>query len=224
MCEYSPFDIFQWLPEQARQAFLGIVRHKRFDDGRAIYMQGDPGEEMYRLISGSVRLSVMRQDGRELLYLIFEPGDCFGAVSVVDEEPRAHTAMAQGDTELQVLRRNAFHELRGRHPEFNDALLKLISRYMRLLSDYFAGSTLDELPRRVARRLVEASSSFGAATERGTRVSIRFPQGEIALMVGASRQSVNKVLQQFQEDGLITVEYGSMLIHDLDRLRRMTDR
>ena len=203
------------------EAFLGAVKTRRFAHGSAIYTQSERGSEMYRLLSGSVRLSVMRHDGRELLYMMFEPGDCIGAVSVVDDEPRPHTATAQGDVEAQVLRRDVFERLRVVHPEFNDALLRLISRYMRFLSDYFAGSTLDELPQRVARRIVEASTSFGVASARGIRVAVRLPQGEIALMVGASRQSVNKVVQQFQEEGLLSVEYGTLLVHDLDRLRRI---
>jgi len=219
MLQYSPFDIFQWLPVNVQEAFSTSARQTRFLDGQRIYTQAEPGNEMFRITSGSVRMSALRHDGREALYLIFEPGDCFGTSSLVDGEPRPQTASAQGEVELQVLRRDAFERLRLDHRAFNDALLRLISRHMRLLSDYFVTSTLDELPCRVAKRLLEVSKSFGVSRERGIRLSMRLSQAELALMVGASRQSVSKVLQKFQEDGLIAIEYGTVLILDKDKLQ-----
>jgi CRP-like cAMP-binding protein len=221
MVECSPFDIFQWLPTNVQEAFSASARRIRLPDGERIYTQAEPGNEMFRILSGSVRMSVLRHDGREALYLIFEPGDCFGTSSLVDGEPRPQTASAQGEVELQILRRDAFERLRSDHPAFSDALLRLISRHMRLLSDYFVTSNLDELPYRVAKRLLEVFKSFGVRAERGIRLSMRLSQAELALMVGASRQSVSKVLQAFQEDGLIAIEYGSVLILDLVRLQLM---
>ena len=92
---------------------------------------------------------------------------------------------------------------------------------MRLLSEYFVSSILDELPCRVAQRLLQAHQ-LSLISGRGIRPTVRLSQGEIALMVGASRQSVNRVLQKFQDDGLISIEYGRLRVRDSDRLRCAT--
>jgi len=213
------FDVLQWLPNDVRTAFLRQVRVRRHDTGDVIYGQGDAGEEMFRLVSGSVRLSVARADGRELLYLLFKPGDCFGTSSCVDREPRPQTAEAASAVDVQVLSRAAFDRLRHDYREFDDALLRLMTRHMRLLSGFFADAHLTTLSARIASRIVANSRSFGVPGEAGTGFSVHLSQSDFALMVGASRQSVNKVLQRFQEDGLIVIEYGALVVRDLDRLQ-----
>jgi len=219
--DHAPFDMFQWISPEAQAAFAGHGHRKRFAEGQTIYMQGEPGAEMFRVMSGAVRLSVISQEGRELLYLLFEPGDCFGISTVVDGEARPHTAEAQLDVELMSLSRSAFNTLRAEFPEVNDAAMRLIARHMRMLSEYFANSNLEQIELRVAARIVEAARSFGQLAPDGIRLSIHLPQNDLALMVGASRQSVNKVLQQFQDSGVLTIEYGTMIIRDLDRLHQL---
>jgi CRP/FNR family transcriptional regulator, cyclic AMP receptor protein len=213
----SHFDIFQWLSSEAQEAFTLSCRRGRVSDGCRIYSQSEPATEMYRILSGSVRMSVLRDDGREALYLMLESGDCFGINSLVDRAPRAHTATARGDTELQVLRHHPFERLRSEYSCFGDGLVQLMSRHLRLLSELFASSTLDELSCRVAQRLLEAQKPVVNGHE--ARPTVRLSQNEIALMVGASRQAVNKVLRRFQDDGLISIEYGRLQIHDIDRLQ-----
>lgn len=223
---YSPFDLFQWLPLEAQNAFTLASRRMRYADGHPIFSQGEPGNEMFRIVSGSVRMSFLRLDGREALYLILGPGDCFGMRSLVDAAPRSLTTSAQSDVELQVLRRDAFERLRSQHPAVGDGLLQLISLHVRLLCEYFASSTLDDLPRRVAQRLLAQRllevKKPNVTDASGMQLTVRLSQSEIALMVGASRQAVNKVLQKLQSDGLISIEYGSVQIHDVDRLQSIT--
>jgi CRP/FNR family transcriptional regulator, cyclic AMP receptor protein len=218
---YSPFDIFQWLSAEGQEAFTLASRRRHFSDSCRIYSQSEPGNEMYRIVSGSVRMSVLRHDGREALYLVLEPGDCFGICSLIDGAPRSYTTRAHGDVELQVLRRDACERLRSQHASFGEGLIRLMSRHMRLLSEYFVSSTLDEISCRVAQRLLKAQKP-SVISGHGIRLTVRLSQSEIAHMVGASRQAVNKVLQRFQDDGLISIEYGSVQVHDVDRLQSAT--
>ena len=179
---------------------------------------------MYRIVSGSVRLSITRPDGKQLIYLFFKPGDCFGTSSVIDNAPRPQTAEVQEKAELQVISRPALNQLRNNYPEVNNALLSLISHHMRLLSNYFASACLDTLPCRVAQRIIEATQSFGNTTETGIKLSIRLPQSEIALMVGTSRQSVNKVMHQLHTLGIISVSYGSIIVHKPNSLKEIAEQ
>lgn len=214
----APFDIYPWLPEEVRHAFEKAATLRRYGSGELIYAEGDEDRRCFRLLKGNVRLSVTKADGRQLLYLMFEPGDCFGTSSPVDGEPRPQTAEAGSDVEVLVLSCHALNTLRAAHREIDDALLRLLARHMRVLSSYFADSALNDLPSRVASRIVRAARSFGVSGHSGIRLSIGLSQAEIALMVGSSRQSVSKVLQQFQKDGLITIEYGNLSIHAIDEL------
>jgi CRP/FNR family transcriptional regulator, cyclic AMP receptor protein len=218
---YSPFDIFQWLSPEAETAFTQASRRRHFTDSRRIYSQSEPGNEMYRIVSGCVRMSVLRNDGREALHSVLGAGDCFGICSLLDGAPRHHTTSANGDVELQVLRRESCEFLRAQHASFADGLIRHMSRHTRLLSEYFVSSTLDELPCRVAMRLLKARKPSAI---RGGKIglTVHLSQSEIALMVGASRQAVNRVLKKFQDDGLINIEYGSVQVLDVEGLQSAT--
>lgn len=215
----SPFDIFQWLPIDVRTAFESEARVHHVRKGDHIYIEGDPGDAMYRLVSGSVRLSVADAEGRELLYLLFEPGDCFGISSCIDDEPRPHTARANSALELQVLGKAAVDRLRTLHRPFDDAIMRLLARHMRMLSQFFAETSLKSLRERVAGRLLSTARSFGVNTPEGISLSIELPQSELAFMVGGSRQSINKTLQRFRDEGVIEINHGKVIITNIDGLR-----
>jgi len=177
---------------------------------------------MFRLIEGSVRLAVIRSDGREAVFMLFEPGDCFGDSSLVDGGARPQTAEALTNVWVDVLDREAFALLRAKFRAFDDALLKLLAKQMRMVSEQYTYSNLHDLRSRVAARLVEAARSFGTEVDGGTRLTLRLNQSELAAMAGASRQSVNKVLQRLQSEGLVTIEYGNVLVRDLSALSQLS--
>jgi CRP-like cAMP-binding protein len=215
----SHFDIFQWLSEDTADALRKAGHMRRVPTGGIIYVQAEPGDEMYRLVSGSVRLYVSNADGRQLTFLLFGSGDCFGNASVIDGGPRPQTAEAHEACELQVFDKASLDTLRARYPELSDALLHLTSRQSRILSNFFAQSYLDQPAARVAQRLAAEIDRYGLKPKMGERVSAKLSQSELALMVGATRQTVNKVLRQFKIQGLIAVDRGELIVLDLSALR-----
>lgn len=219
MDRYSPFDLMQWLPQDCQAAFLAAARIVRMPAGHIIYAQSDSGDEMFRLLSGSVRLSVLGADGRDLLFTFFGPGACFGTSSLVDGESRPQTAEVFDPVEIQVIDRAAINRLRAAHPAMNDALLRLLSRHMRLLSDYFAGATLDEVAFRLAQRLVDLGETFGSKAPGGIALPRRFSQSELASMVGSARQTVNRVLQDFQHKGWVVTNATGIVLTDMPALQ-----
>lgn len=219
----SHFDIVQWLSAEVGSALERAGHPKRFPAGSTIYVQGEPGDEMYRLVSGSVRLYVSNADGRELTFLLFGSGDCFGNSSVIDGGPRPQTAEAHEACELQVFDKNAVDALRKQYPEVSDALLHLTSRQSRILSNFFAQSYLDQPAARIAQRIVAAVDQAGQDAKAGERVVAPFSQSELGLMVGAARQTVNKVLRQFKIDRLISVDKGELIVLDLPGLRAIAE-
>lgn len=207
------FDLLDWTDTPARAAFVAAAATRRVPAGRLIYQQGDPGQEMFRIVEGEVRLSVSRGDGKEIVFLIFQKGDCFGVSSLIDGEPRPQTAEAVAPTVLQVVGAAAVAGLRERHRDFEGALLKLLALQMRIVSLHYIEASLSDLTSRVAARLAEyARPAVGAGK------SVRMAQNELAALAGASRQSVNRVLQQLQAQGIIAIEYNTIEILDLAKL------
>lgn len=220
---HGPYDLTQWLSPQSIAAFDRAARPRRLAAGARIYTQTDPGHELLRIVSGSVRISVMGADGRELLHQLFGPGACIGTSSLIDGDPRPQSAEAFEDVELQVISRQAFNQLRADHPDFDGAVLNLLARHMRLLMDYFAGAALDGVELRLAQRLVDMADDFGIAHGDGIALPARLSQSELALMVGAARQTTNRVIGQFNQQGLVRLDRGQIILCDLPGLRAIAD-
>lgn len=220
MSTASPaFDLTQWMDYAAREAFHAAARRTRFAQGELIYSQGDIGKSMFRLIKGAVRLSVARQDGRELLYTLFKPGDCFGVSSLIDGEPLPQTAEAAEAIEVEIVTLADFKRLRANYDSFNDALLRLVTQHMRVLSEYFANAHLEDISARIASRILATAENFGYSADNGIGLSITLPQSELARMVGGSRQTVNRVLQKFHQEGLLSTVNGRLIILSREGLR-----
>lgn len=205
------FDLLDNVPSNVRDDFLRMSKAVRFSPGESIYIQGDAGDALYRLVSGEVRLSVSNSDGRELYYVYLGPGDCFGEVNFVDGLYRPQTAEAICPAELQMLPGCGIQAMLDEHPAFSRSLMGLLANHMRLLIDMYADAGLNDLAGRVARRIISAVPACDRFQLVG-RWPVHLSQTDLAHMVGASRQSVNKVLQRFQEERLITTEYGGVVV------------
>lgn len=214
------FDMAQWMDPAANAAFASCAARRSYAAGQTVYYQDDPGTEMYRVISGSIRLSSRQPDGREVVFLLFGANDFFGASSLVDARPRPQTAECLTPVELDVLSARDFAWLRAQHSTFTDALLRLLAQQMRVVSGRYARASLTALPGRVAERMIELAIADHDVD--GTPALIfRLAQAELAAMVGASRQSVNKVLQLLQAHGAIRIAPREIALLDVAALTRL---
>tara|TARA_R110002124_G_scaffold233631_1_gene398999 strand:+ start:9669 stop:10349 length:681 start_codon:yes stop_codon:yes gene_type:complete len=216
---YSTFDLLQWLDDEARAAFKAACRPRKYRAGQVIYMQGDSGTEMFRLCKGTVSFVVNHVDGKEMMFTTFQPGDCFGDSSLIDGEGRPQTAEALTDLEVEVLDGSEFNRLRERFRCFDNALLRSVMRQFRLICTYYEDASMNPLAVRVATRIVSAAESFAPRNGDGSGLAVPLSQSVLASLAGASRQSVNKVLNSFQAEKLIKIEYGHLVILDLEGVR-----
>lgn len=216
---YSTFDLIQWMDADTFTAFSSVTRARKYRAGQIIYLEGDSGSEMFRLVKGWVRIFSNRSDGREIILMLYEPNDFFGGASLVDSDGRPHTAVALTDVEVQVLSCSSYRCLREQCRDFDSALLRLLAREIRFISTRYAHSSLSSLAARVANRILNAAPLFESKFSERTYLTFPLSQSELASMVGASRQSVNKVLQCFQSENLLRIEYGKLRILDLDGIR-----
>lgn len=216
-CEFvsaATFDMLKWMSPQATAAFHLRVRRRSYAAGKAIYTQDEPGEEMYRIVSGFVRLLIRRSNGKEAVFLVFGPNDCFGVSSLVDGEPRPQTAEAVTLVVTDVLDQRNFASLKAEHPSFDDSLMRLLAQQMRTVSSYYADTNLNRLSARVAARILELAGALTATDRASQHLPLRISQADIAALVGASRQSVNKVLGTLQAQGLIAVQPCDIVVRD----------
>jgi CRP/FNR family transcriptional regulator, cyclic AMP receptor protein len=207
-------DLFDLLPAAAQAAFTACTATRVIPAGDRIYTQEDRDRVMYRVIAGRAWLSYSRPDGRELRYGLVGPGECLGISSLVDGEGLPQSATARTEVTLQVLSRPAYLRLRREHVEVDDALMHSMLRDIRILIGYQAEASLDELPVRVARRLLLLSAPDSPVVD--------IPQAELAAVFGVSRQSLNKVLKGLESDGLVRLSYGAVELRDPEALERLS--
>jgi CRP-like cAMP-binding protein len=154
---------------------------------------------------------------------LFGPGDFFGASSLVDHQPLPQTAEALSFVELDVLPEMQFRGMRANHRSFNDALMRLFILQMRVASTCFVRTHFNSLTTRVAQRILELAGIIGEQSDIVSLMTVRVHQTELADMVGAARQSTNRVLQDFQRQGFINIAPSMIILKDIIGLAQMAE-
>lgn len=203
------------------QRVRGRMSTREYRRGEIVYRAGEPGREVFQVVEGTVRIFTLTADGRELLYDLMPPGACFGEASLIDGLPRPHMAQAVGDTRLRVLGQADFQALWREFPELSHAVAVVLCRRSRKLYEIYEGVSLAALSRRMARRLCALADNIGDDRVDGVHFQIRLTQEDIGNLVVGSRQSVNKILKQWQCEGLINLAYGTLVIKQLDTLQEL---
>jgi len=188
--------------------------------GHTIYSAGDPGDRLYIVISGKVKIGRRSPDGREKLQTIMGPSDMFGVLSMFDPGPRTATATAITTACLATMDRDALASWIANRPEITERLLQVLARRLRRTNDQLTDLIFTDVPGRVAKELLKMAQKFGTTEREGMRVTHDLTQEEIAQLVGASRETVNKALSDFAQRGWIRWDGKSVLILDTERLAR----
>jgi CRP/FNR family cyclic AMP-dependent transcriptional regulator len=204
------------------------LRTRRFRRNEVLFHQGDPGDSLFIVTAGAVKIVLPSEEGDEAILATVRPGAFFGELALLDGAPRSATAVAMEPTETLVLPRDRFRQLIDTEPATRDALLAALAGELRRLTDHVEElHFLDMTGRMAARllRLAQGAGAAGAAAADGTiRLDGSYTQGDLASMIGATRQSVNKLLGQFVDDGLIRVDPDAIVIVDLPGLERTARR
>jgi CRP/FNR family cyclic AMP-dependent transcriptional regulator len=212
--------LFAALDDDANVALRVAMRHENFSRGDVIFDEGDAGDKLFAVIEGKVKLARTAPDGRENLQAVLGPGEMFGELSLFDPKPRTAGAVALTDTVLASL---AHEELRpwitGR-PDVAVQLLQALAQRLRRTNDVLADLVFSDVPSRVAKALLGLAERFGQPTNDGIHVAHDLTQEELAQLVGASRETVNKALADFSARGWIVIESRAVVIRDVEGLSR----
>ncbi len=212
--------LFSGLDDDAAEALSASMVENHVMRGDVLFREGDEGDRLYVVTEGKVKLGRTSADGRENLLAILGPGQMFGELSLFDPGPRSATVTAITDCTMQSLD----HEELGRwldgRPEVARALLVQLAVRLRKANDVVADLVFSDVPGRVAKALLDLSSRFGRVSDDGIHVHHDLTQEELAQLVGASRETVNKALADFASRGWLRLEARSVVLMDVERLKR----
>jgi CRP/FNR family transcriptional regulator, cyclic AMP receptor protein len=216
--------LFLGLPPAAAAQFASLAGRRRLGDGELLYARGDPAEALFGLARGRIRLSNVGPDGREVLVMLFEPGDWVGEVSLFDGLPRTHDAHAVGECEVYVLPKAKLLALLDAEPQLYRHFAARLARALRWALSYIDDAMFLPLSARLAKRLLDLARVYGERTPLGQRLDLHLTQEDLGRMLGASRQSVSKELKRWEARGWIGLEYGKVVVCDEAALQELVDR
>ncbi len=212
--------LFEALDEEETRALLVGVTDLELARGERLFDEGDAGDRLYVVLDGKIKLTRTSADGRENLISLMGPGEMFGELSMFDPRPRTMSASAVTDVRLAALAHTDLRTWLTGHPDVAMRLLAALARRLRRTNEVMSDLVFTDVPGRVAKALLDLAARFGTQQEGGLQVNHDLTQEELAQLVGASRETVNKALADFVARGWIQLHPKSVLLIDPERLRR----
>ncbi len=210
--------LLRGLAPAIQERIVALATQRSYRRGALVFRQGDPGDALFAVVTGRIRISTGSAAGREIFLNIMAPGDSFGEIAALDGGPRTATATAMEASELVSIRRGALFELLEREPRSALELLRLCGERLRWTSGLLEDAALLDAAARLAKRLLSLCEVHGEGAREGTR--LRISQEELASFLGLSRQAINQQLQAWKAKGWVGIGRGSVLVRDAPALRR----
>ncbi len=216
----SRVSLFADLDEEGIKELSAIARKRIFRQGEVIFHRDDPGQVLYIIREGKVKICLTSPDGQEVSLTVLGAGECFGELAILDGEPRSTDAIALERLEVYTLQRQDFINVVLNHPKIAIQVMKVLSQRLRQTDQQIEDLLFLDVYGRVAKKLLELSESHGVPTPQGIRIDLRLTQQELASMVGASRESVNKVMGYFTDKRYVMTDKHKITLMKLADLRR----
>lgn len=206
--------IFAALPLADRGELASRMRVRQFARDEVVFHRDDPAGHFFIIVAGTVKLAGADESGREVVIAILRGGDVFGELELFDDQPRSVTVTAITETQALALGREDFFEVLERNPRSMRAMLTLLARTIRDTAGRIEDLVFLDVPSRVAKSLLDLRGS------KGSNRDIHLTQEDIAAFVGATRTSVNRVLADLEQRGIIALGRRHIEIKDEAALER----
>lgn len=216
--------LFEHASRTILESLAQRLRRRRFRRSEVIFHQGDPGDSLHIVAAGSVKILLPSAEGDEAIIATLRPGDFFGELALLDGAPRSATATALDQSDTLVLPRPVFIELLDTLPGLRDALLAGLAHELRRLTGHVEELHFLDLAGRLAMRLSRLASESSPGATGEIKLDWLYTQSDLAAMIGGTRQSVNRLLSELVDDGLIRIEPDALFITDADELARRAER
>jgi CRP/FNR family cyclic AMP-dependent transcriptional regulator len=204
--------LFQAMKPGELDEILKLASEKVWPRGATIFQKGDEGSSMMAVLRGRVRISAVSTDGREVTLNVISPGEIFGEIALLDAKPRSADATATEETTLLVVERRQFLPFLRQNDDLYLRLLAVLCDRLRRTSLALEGLALFDLPARLARLLLKLAEDYGRPCTGGTRIDMKLSQRDLSTLVASSRESVNKQLRIWREEGVVTLDDGYLVL------------
>ncbi|MBI4398303.1 MAG: Crp/Fnr family transcriptional regulator [Candidatus Omnitrophica bacterium] len=204
-------NLFKGMSQEEMAALSKLVVEKTFRKKEIIFFPGQPGNHVYLLKKGVVKISRITPDGRELMLALLKPGEIFGELDAVSESSRDAQAEAHNDVMICVLARNDLIDLIKAKPELGIRLSKLIGFRRRVLENRIENLIFRSIPQRLALLLLELSEQFGEKSATGINITISLTHQDLANLIGAARATTTEFLNDFKKKSIIEMR-GKLII------------
>ena len=212
--------LFSALDDDAAAALRASMIEMRLSKGDVLFTEGDIGDKLFLIDAGKIKLGHTSADGRESLIAVLGAGELLGELSLFDPGPRTATAVAITKSKVLWMGHDALLPWLVGRPDLAVSLLASLARRLRRTNEAMADLVFSDVPGRVAKALLDLVSKFGEDSSQGLLVSHDLTQEELAQLVGASRETVNKALADFSQRGWIRIEQRQVTLIDVERLEQ----
>ncbi|MUL65796.1 Crp/Fnr family transcriptional regulator [Mycobacterium sp. CBMA 234] len=210
-------------PGVAPGAAAGLARRVRFPRAHTVFSEGDLGDHLYIITSGKVKIGHRLPDGREGLIAVMGPADVFGELAVFDPGPRTSTVVTLTEVWAAQMDRQALRAWVAERPEIAEQLLRVLARRLRRTNNDLSDLIFTDVTARVAKKLLDLAGRFGERSDAALRIDHELTQEELAQLVGASRETVNKALGEFVGRGWIRRQGKTIFINNPAALARRAE-
>lgn len=215
--------IFSSLDERELDILLQATTTHRLNPKETLFLKGDSGNQLYGILSGSLKVMATGTDGRDVIFTLMGPGEIIGEIALLDGGERSASVIAVEATELLTLHRRELVPFLESHPKAAIGLASVLAARVRRLSENAEDRQTMPLPGRIAKRLIALSERYGKHPIVGGPVEVRLPQQDLADLVGTSRESVNKQLRAWEEQGIIEIGRARVVLKNAEALKAVAN-
>ena len=214
--------IFSSLNPDELDQLLAATTVKRIKAKDTLFRKGDPGNQLYGILDGCLKVTTTGTDGKDVVFNLMGPGEVLGEIALLDSEQRSATVVAVEDTELLTLDRRELIPFLEAHPRATIGLAGVLAARVRRLSERAEDRQTMPLPGRIAKRLLSLADQHGKHPIVGGPVEVRLPQQDLADLVGTTRESVNKQLRAWVAEGFVELGRGRVVLKRPEALEAVT--
>lgn len=217
----SHVPLFQGLTPRELSELLAAATTRRLGAKQELFHKGDPGTRVYIVVEGRLKAFTTSEEGDDVVFGILGPNEVIGEIALFGDTTRTATVTSIDPCELLVLERRDFLAFLRRHPEASIRMLSVLAARLKRVSELVEDTLFLNLPLRLAKKLMSLARDYGQETEEGLRINLKLSQEEWGDLVGATRESVNKQVRAWTEEGLVAVDRGYFVIKRPAELERL---
>lgn len=206
--------LFEGLEDEYLNMLADLLLERRFPKGEVIFFEGDRGDALYMIRSGTVKVYRVAEDGREKTLALFGDGEFFGEMALFDEEPRSAIAQTLGETTVYTMHRPEFLRILSANPPIALQIIRELSSRLRQTNAQVMDVVFRDVRARISRTLADLADRHGVLTEDGVRIDLKLTHQELANVVGTARETVSRMLAELQDAACITVDGRHLILLD----------